>query len=531
MDVNKHFSLIKDADDHFHIHDSRDNTHFKLAKKPLHPATQLKVMKLKKFSEGGDVEGEDGSNEAESDSSETPTQDAPEETPVAASAEAPSAVGTAPQFGMDALAPAAQAPAGWQAPMLPPGQAPAPEGSGEIPVAGPPSAGGAAPNKFAMPGSDEMYKGVQAQAGAQMQMAKAQEQALRQYQDQQAVHQLNYEKNLADINQEQAGLQKQLADGKIDPKRYFKNMDTGSRISTAIGLILGGIGSGLTHGPNVALQLMDKAVDKDIEAQKADLGKTHSLLSLNMQKYHNLQTAEAATRLQYNTVLQTQLQVAQSKATNGLAASALHMQLGKLQQQDAIYKQQIALATTKASALGAGTGEGGISLGHEPGLLLNDPKYRETRVEVNGKAYSAADKGAAEKLRSVETLAGPVVNGVQRLKELSSNPTVRFAGSPANLEAHSIMAGLSTRMPLMAGAMVGAKRVNEPEIKAQAERFQDPTRFDQTLGGIKSDSFLKELENEVEGMRAQHLVGYKPGNSFISPSSSGGGKLPLNPTR
>lgn len=525
MDLPNHYKLAGESSDHFMVHDSRDKKTFKIAKKPLHPAHQLKILRLQKFSDGGEVQKFSGESDDPEDSVVKPAEEAAPEQ---------AAPPPMPMLDLSGQTPGALPPTadqGWHAPMLP-GQVapqPAPQGGsaeGQMSVK-PTSAPG---SQYAMPGMDQMVQGIKQSAGAQAQLGKNQEDAIRNFQQQEAVHNLNYQDNYKKIEDEQAGLQQQLQAGKIDPRRYFNNMDTGHRISTAISLILGGIGAGLTHGPNVALQLMNKAVDNDIEAQKQDLGKTHSLLSLNMQKYHNLQTAEAATRLHYNTILQTQLQAAQAKATNGAAAGALQMQLGKMVQEDAIYKNQIALQTTHAQSLGMGssTGEGGIPVGQESGLLLLDPKYRETRVVANGKAYSATDKEAADKVRSVETLAGPVVDGIQRLKQLADDPSSKFQGTPSNLESHSIMAGLSTRMPLLAGSMIGAKRVNDAEVKAQAERFQDPTRFDQTLGGVKSDNFLNELEKEVEGMRTNHLVGYKGGAGAVPSLKPATGKLPRN---
>lgn len=517
MNLPDHFSLAKEHPNSFEIHDHRDDSRFHVAKAELHPANQIKVMKMRKFSEGGE----------EPDDDVTP----PSAEPEVAAPEAPESIapvpdqtaGLVPQFAPPPTAP--QGTPSLMAPQGPPG-ATLSQAPGEMPIA----AKGVPGNPYAgIPGMEEQAKAIQAAGGAQQTMGKEQGQALQDFQRSVNEHQKIYNGQLGEINKEQAVYQKQLIDNKIDPRRYYNNMGTGQKISTAIALLLGGVGAGLTRGPNLALQMMDKAVDHDIEAQKMDLGKTHSLLNLNMQKYHNLQTAEAATRLQYNTTLQTQLQMAQAKATNGLAAAAIHSQLGKLQQQAGVYKQQMALQGVKAQSLGAfsPTGEGGIPVGQEPPALLLDPKYRESRVEINGKAYQANDKEAAGKVRDVETLAAPALDLVQKLKELSNDPSTRFAGSPSNLQAHGIMGDLAVKLPLLSGATIGAKRVNSEEIKHQLERIQDPTRFDQAMGGVKNDQFFQSLEKEVEGMRANHLVGYK-GMNAVKSFTPAIGALPKN---
>lgn len=508
------YSLIHEHDDHFQIHDAQDNTHFKMAKKTLHPATQIKVMKLKKFAEGGDV-------------------DADEEVPVTstsseATAEPPAAPDLAapivPTQAMLGQPTGTAPPPEWHAPLLPADplqpQAQAPQNA-EGPTVAPDSQG---PQPYAMPGMEEMAQGLKTQAGAQQQMANAQQDAIRQNQQQMAVHEAQYQDSLKRVEGEQAVFQKQLQDGKIDPRRFFHNQNTGQRVGTAIAMILGGIGAGLSHGPNLAMQMIDKAVDQDIESQKSELGKTQNLLGLNMQKYHNLQTAEAATRLHYNTVLGMQLQAAQSKATNGIAQGALQMKLGELKHNDALYRQQIALQGVKTAQLGGAGGEGGIPVGQEPSIMLTDPKYQERRVVVNGKAYLANDKEEAEKLRRTESIAGPVVSSIQQLNQLAHDPMTKLAGSESNNRAHAIIGQVAVQLPQLSGLT----RINEVEIKHLLDSISDPTRLDQAMGSVKNAQTIKTIEEDMESKRSNSLMGYKGMGSVKSFAPAGGGKLPLN---
>lgn len=60
----KHYSLIEEHPKHFMIHDARDNKAFQVSKSGLHPATQMHMLRLPKFSEGGQVnEYENGKDE------------------------------------------------------------------------------------------------------------------------------------------------------------------------------------------------------------------------------------------------------------------------------------------------------------------------------------------------------------------------------------------------------------------------------------------------------------------------------------
>lgn len=65
--------------------------------------------------------------------------------------------------------------------------------------------------------------------------------------------------------------QKQYADSKVDPSRFWHDRSTGQTILMGIGLALGGLGAAMKHeGVNPALQIIQDAVKQDISLQMAD---------------------------------------------------------------------------------------------------------------------------------------------------------------------------------------------------------------------------------------------------------------------
>jgi len=83
---------------------------------------------------------------------------------------------------------------------------------------------------------------------------------------------------------EQQAKYQQIAAGEIDPSKFWHDKSAGGKISSLFGLVLGGLSSGLRGGPNVALQILDRQMDAEVDAQKANLGKKQSEYSMLIQK-------------------------------------------------------------------------------------------------------------------------------------------------------------------------------------------------------------------------------------------------------
>lgn len=108
------------------------------------------------------------------------------------------------------------------------------------------------------------------------------------------------------LNADDAAFAQDLALGKITPETYeslFAKKDTLGKMGTLFGLLVSGAGSGLAHQPNAVLGMMDKTLDRDLDAQKAS--------NVNAQQWYQMS-------LQHQ--LQEQVQIPQ--AQSAMAAQA-----------------------------------------------------------------------------------------------------------------------------------------------------------------------------------------------------------------
>lgn len=121
----------------------------------------------------------------------------------------------------------------------------------------------------------------------------------------------------------------------IDPRRIWNNASTGDKIIAGIGILLSGIGQGLQaragiNAPNLALQTINNAIDRDIDAQKENRNARGNVVTQQQGIYADMQRrfgddqqAESAARavLLGNAQIQLQTIASQYKAPQ-LAANA-----------------------------------------------------------------------------------------------------------------------------------------------------------------------------------------------------------------
>lgn len=152
-------------------------------------------------------------------------------------------------------------------------------------------------NKTALQGIQKQQQGAQQLAAAQGELGH--QEAVAHAMAANALNNLNanFQKSLGDLSNERQALYSDWQNGHIDPKHYVNNMSTGAKIGTAIGLIAGGYNAGMGHGPNLALDFLNKQIDRDIDAQKTNLNQSNNLFKLNLDATSNLQTASQLTKM------------------------------------------------------------------------------------------------------------------------------------------------------------------------------------------------------------------------------------------
>lgn len=62
-----------------------------------------------------------------------------------------------------------------------------------------------------------------------------------------------------------------LATSRVDPDHIWKEKGTGAQIVAALGVAMGAFGAALAHTPNYAMEIVQRQIDRDIDAQKENI--------------------------------------------------------------------------------------------------------------------------------------------------------------------------------------------------------------------------------------------------------------------
>lgn len=158
-----------------------------------------------------------------------------------------------------------------------------------------------------------------------------------------------------DINNEITNVIQDYKAGHIDPNRYVNSMSTTQKISSAIGLIAGGIGSALIGQQNPAMKFLEDQINRDVDAQKADMDKKFNLVSAYTKQFGNVKDATDMARLSLGAITAAKMEAAAAQSKDPLAKARLMTAIGEMRAKYAplVVSMQAVQTINKAANAGA----------------------------------------------------------------------------------------------------------------------------------------------------------------------------------
>lgn len=285
-----------------------------------------------------------------------------------------------------------------------------------------------------MQGINEERQGLEQQYKAGAALAQGQQAALQNDQEVRDQAMGNYQARAQALDNERQGFVNDLQQGHIDPQHYLNSMGTAGHIATNIGLLLGGMGAGLTGGPNYAMQKLQANIDRDIDAQKTQIGVKQNLLSANLRQFGNLRDATDMTRVMQNDAVSHQMQMAAAKAGTQAAYGNYLQAKGALDQKSAML-----MATLGARQTINSPNSGQLEVNHALNVLrMVDPAQAKEVEARYVPGVGIATVPVPQEVRSQLVERNTLSDSINRLiafqkkyggtMEGIADPTVRNAG-------------------------------------------------------------------------------------------------------
>lgn len=206
------------------------------------------------------------------------------------------------------------------------------------------------------PGYDEQKGALEQEGAAKTQQGSSDtssyQQAVQADQKAQADLQKSLSDKMNDINQ----VTQDIHNNHINPNQYLENMSAGHKISTAIGLFLGGVGSGVTGQPNPAMAFLNSQIERDLNAQRANSDNKTTLLGALERQYGNQIVAANMFKAIRSNTLANQLGQAAATAQGPMAQAQAQQGIGQLKQSAGQYMRQAQLMQMRNDISGQAPG-------------------------------------------------------------------------------------------------------------------------------------------------------------------------------
>lgn len=232
---------------------------------------------------------------------------------------------------------------------------------------------------------------------------------------------------------------------KVDPERYWAKKGTGARFLAAIAAGMGAFGAALTGGKNFALEIINKAVDEDIDAQKSmfdmqmkkgneKVARAQTMYGMMRERFSDEATALAATRVAANEAAQARLKTAMAGLGNDKAKASMAATLADLELQ----KQQHTLDfKTRSAQVADESARGWQSLNNQRENMALDYAAKVSTAK-------GADKKNIETVTEVEDRFRNMKNNISRVRQsIKDKGTTEWFGEH-NQELEGLLDDIAT---------------------------------------------------------------------------------------
>lgn len=359
-------------------------------------------------------------------------------------------------------------------------------------------------------GMSEQEQGLKKEAEAIAQQGAMEAKALEESQAAQRAIMTDYETKNKALNDEYNGVIADYKAGHIDPSAVWSSKSVPSKISTIIGILASGLGAGMSGQENMAMKVLNQEIDRDIEAQKANLSSKGNILSALSSQMGNLRSGTEMLKSIKMGIAAEEMKKAAALAKDPIAKAKLLEESGKLHQAAApVMAKMAAQQTVNALMKQVNKDPSKAPQLFEAMRKVNPEAAKEMQGRyVPGMGFALTDNDAKE-LKELKGTVDTVKQGVSELQRIN-----RKSGSSLSLEERA-------KAEVVAKSLVGLLRVpltgpgamNEGERKMLEEIVANPTKIFSLSSSNKTrlTQLTKMMDNKLEtSARARGLTVASP---------------------
>lgn len=246
------------------------------------------------------------------------------------------------------------------------------------------------------------------------------------------------------LQQEREGFINDIKNNQVDPQHYWANH---SKVATAIGMILGGLG-----GSDAPIKFLENQMDQDLKSQQDNIGARKTLLEANLRQFGNMRDAMTMTRIMQNDMLANKIQEIAAKNQSPLAQAQAKIAISPLLEKSAQLQQSLAINKMLAQQSPQNQGQQNqpqrLELMRRTGVI-NDKQYEKGNEELGNYQKTQAAHEALDRILpllsqqqgTLNRLANPI-QSKQRIAALRAElvPLIMEANPSKRLTHESLSA-------------------------------------------------------------------------------------------
>jgi hypothetical protein len=324
-------------------------------------------------------------------------------------------------------------------------------------------------------------------AKAQQAEAERQAQVYRNAAEASRMNQRLFEDSHQELQNDINDTLKRIENQEVKPNHYLESMSTGQKIMIAIGGLIAGAGAGALHQENPVYKFLNSQIERDLNAQKANMENQNNLFNHLSNKYRNDMVAENMFRVMRAETLANE--IAEAAANSKLAQAQPNARLAQaelMRQYMPFYQSAVAMnAFNKLGQMGAGQQMtmGGVMPAQQQMNIASKQAAALLRSgQINEAVYQNIIKEIEEQSKSAyaHQEIDRIMNGLAKEQSLG-----RRALSPVQ-SAQAIANYKAELYPLIQSADP-AKRLSQQEIETELAPF---------AGSIMTSEKTRELFRE-----------------------------------